>query len=278
MIPNEERKEPRSGYGHGEKGKRGKAPLVSVRSSDFPAHGLLSNWPLQRGPGKDFSLKAPSKSGQQSKAAGGSADLLLFIRGEAALRDRVGKWLEKEAGLMLHRTCGENSQTFYIQDVKWGLFPGTVAIKQRNLVLPIELGQHVLQLPQCEELDLILVILGNDRPSFPVFGVHLAAGTCPDVAGFINPPLGDIVVPRHGTYNDVGGVTALGIPDHRLLLVVVPGATVEFLILGHYVGEGEGNRLAAGIIVVATGVQMATVQTCQVLVVLEDSLALAELL
>lgn len=98
------------------------------------------------------------------------------------------------------------------------------------------------------------------------------------MAGFINPPLGNIVVPRHGAYNDVGGVTASGIPDHRLLLVVVPGTAVEFLILGHYVGEGEGNRPAAGIVVVATGVQMATVQTCQVLVVLEDSLALAELL
>lgn len=162
--------------------------------------------------------------------------------------------------------------------MKWGLFPGTVTVKQRNLAPPVELGQHILQLPQREELDLILVILSNDPPSLPVVGVHLTAGTRPDVAGFINPPLGDIVVPRHGTHDDVGGVAALGPPDHRLLLVVVPGAPVEFLILGHDVGEGEGSRPAAGVGLMAAGVQMATVQTRQVLVVFEDSLALAELL
>lgn len=184
---------------------------------------------------------------------------------------------------MLHRTCddaasGQGSRAFYTRDVKWGLFPGTAAVKQRNLVPPVELGQHVLQLPQREELDLVLVVLSNDRPSLPVVGVHLAAGTRPDVAGFINPSLGDIVVPRHGAHNDIGGVTALRPPDHRLLLVVVPGAAVEFLILGHYVGEGEGSCPAAGVGVMAAGVQMAAVQTRQVLVVLEHSLALAELL
>lgn len=151
-------------------------------------------------------------------------------------------------------------------------------MKQRNLVPSIELGQHILQFPQSEELDLVLVVLGNDRPSLPVVGVHLAAGARPEVAGFINPPLGNIVVPRHGTHDHVGSVTALGPLGHCLLFVVVPGTAVEFLILGHYVGEGEGSRPAAGVMVMAAGVQMAAVQTCQVLIVFEDSLALAELL
>ena len=261
------------------KGKKGKALLVSVRSSDFLAHGLLTSLPLQSGQGKDSFLRAPSKGGQQRKPAGSSADLFFpFIRGGGALRDRGGKSLEKEAGRMLHRTCGESSRAFYTRDAKWGLFPGTVAVEQRNLAPPVELGQHVLQLPQSEELNLVLVVLSNDRPSLPVVGVHLAAGTRPEVAGFINPPLGDIVVPRHGAHDDVGGVTALGPPDHRSLLIVVPRTAVEFLILGHYVGEAEGSRPAAGVGVMAAGIQMATVQTRQVLVVLEDSLALAELL
>lgn len=98
------------------------------------------------------------------------------------------------------------------------------------------------------------------------------------MAGFINPPLGDVVVPRHSTHNDVGDFTALGPPDHRLLLVVVLGAAVEFLILGHYVGEGEGSHPAAVVIMVAIEVQMAPVQTRQVLVVMKDSLALADFL
>lgn len=91
--------------GMGKRKKKGKAPLVSVTGSDFFAHGLLPNLPLQ---GKDSSLRAPSKGGQQSKPAGGSTDLCLpFIRGEGALRDRAGKRQEKEAGRTLHRTCGD---------------------------------------------------------------------------------------------------------------------------------------------------------------------------
>lgn len=151
-------------------------------------------------------------------------------------------------------------------------------MKQRNPASPIKLGQRILQLLQCEELHLIPIILSNDCPSLPMLGVHLTAGTRPDVAGFIHPPLGDVVVPRHSTHDDIGVVTALGIPDHRLLLVVVPGATVELLILGHDVGEGEGCCPAVGVRVVAAGVQMAPVQTRQVFVVLEDSLVLADLL
>lgn len=167
---------------------------------------------------------------------------------------------------------------FYTQEVQRGSFPRTVAIKEINLVPPVELGQHLLQLPQREHMDLVLVILSNDCPRLPVVVVHLAAGTRPDVAGLVDPALGDVVVPGHGTHHDVGGVAALRPPHHDLLLVVVPGTAVEILILGDYVGEAESGQPAEGVGVVAAGVQVAPVQTRQVLVVLEDSLALAELL
>lgn len=167
---------------------------------------------------------------------------------------------------------------FYTQEVQGGSFPGTVAIKEKNLLPPVELGQHLLQLPQREEMDLVLVILSNDCPRLSVVVVHLTAGARPDVAGFVDPTLGDVVVPGHSAHHDVGGIAVLRPPHHGLLLVVVPGAAVEFLILGDYVGEAEGSCPADGVGVVATGVQVAPVQARQVLVVLEDSLALAKLL
>lgn len=92
--------------------------------------------------------------------------------------------------------------------MKRGLFPGTATIKQINLIPPIKVGQHLLQLPQREELYLILVILSNDPPGLPVVFVHLTASTRPDVAGLIHSALGNIVVSRHSTHYDVGRVTA----------------------------------------------------------------------
>lgn len=49
-------------------------------------------------------------------------------------------------------------------------------MEQRNHSRPIELGQSDLQLSQCEVLDLVLVVLSNDRPSLHV-GVGLTAGS-----------------------------------------------------------------------------------------------------
>lgn len=98
------------------------------------------------------------------------------------------------------------------------------------------------------------------------------------MAGFVNPITGNEGVSRHSTCDDVGGCTALGFLGHCLLLVVLPGTLVESAVLGHYVGEGEGSHPAAVVIMVAIGVQMAPVQTRQVLVVTKDSLALADFL
>lgn len=98
------------------------------------------------------------------------------------------------------------------------------------------------------------------------------------MAGYIYPPIGDVGVPRHSTCDHIGGCTALGFLSHRLALVVFPGTLVECAVLGHYVGEGEGSPLAVVATSVATGAQVATVQTLEIFVVLVDSLTLANLL
>jgi len=64
------------------KEKKDKALLDSMKSSDFLAHGLLSSLPLQSVQVKDSFLREPSTSGQQSKAAEGSADLFLLSEEE----------------------------------------------------------------------------------------------------------------------------------------------------------------------------------------------------
>lgn len=109
-------------------------------------------------------------------------------------------------------------------------------------------------------------------------GAHHASGSRPHVAGYINPPIGDVGVPRHGTCGDIGGCTALALCGHRFKLIDVPGAMDETAIVGHYVGEGESSQLVVNTVLMATGAQMATVQTNQVVTVFEDSLALFDLL
>ena len=90
----------------------------------------------------------------------------------------------------------------------------------------------------------------------------------------MNPPVGDIGVPRHSTCDDNSFFTSLCPYRHRSGLLGAPLASVECAFLGHCVNEGEDCCPALSINQMTIGCQMATVQTTHLVTVIKDSLAL----